>query len=156
MPATRVNEAPKFTQSNIGTPGDIPLPAPPNSSNVIHAKPSVMKEDISKEKLEEIDRTKPLPPGWTRGDGGKFLNGSISTYLDPRVTTRKLPQGYEQRGDGTKVWFYNSITTQNTDLDPRLILPTGWEETKDSQGRPYFINRSQGYTTFSDPRLIYV
>jgi len=154
------NKSPPGTNTKNQTLPATQSPSAPPKTTSINALGAYVV--INKEDLEEMAKTKPFPTGWiaktdNRGIPNFFnIYTQVSTYYDPRVFARMLPEGWEMKTSENKTWFVDHINKKNTWTDPRLIFPQGWMEAKDNFGVPYFVNHNQKYNTYSDPRLIYV
>jgi hypothetical protein len=89
-------------------------------------------------------------------------NNGYTTYDDPRLSG--FTQGYLSsllslfmRSSSNIIIQVTTTTTLEPQPVPQSIpiqqpLPLGWEQRLDQQGRPYFIDHINKYSTYADPR----
>eukprot|EP01117_Protostelium_nocturnum_P010609 TRINITY_DN3814_c0_g2_i1.p1 TRINITY_DN3814_c0_g2~~TRINITY_DN3814_c0_g2_i1.p1 ORF type:complete len:919 (+),score=281.95 TRINITY_DN3814_c0_g2_i1:88-2844(+) len=76
----------------------------------------------------------------------KPTSPSSSSNDSPRISSRPLPPGFEQRNDNKgRIYYIDHNKKTTTFEDPRmfigvLVLPPGWERKFDESGRVYYVD----------------
>ncbi|KAJ6508748.1 hypothetical protein C8R45DRAFT_968578 [Mycena sanguinolenta] len=146
------------------SPSQIALGSSPSQSQFLgrtssaHAQPA--QAQTSQSRLMDDDQGSPLPQGWERriDPQGRtyYVDHTTRTTTwhrpQPPVVAPRAPAPSVSPARTPNVGNLNASTTSAPAGYADVPLPSGWEERRTPEGRPYFVDHQTRTTTWVDPR----